>query len=104
MKATRLVVSDLAAADVVEQADWYEAQSGEALAERWEKAVTSAILRIVKSPNSGTPCAFKSSELSHVRRASITGFPKHLIFYRFAESEVFVLRVVHGARDLERLI
>jgi hypothetical protein len=29
--------------------------------------------------------------------------PKHLLFYRFDDDEVFVLRVVHGARDLERL-
>jgi plasmid stabilization system protein ParE len=34
---------------------------------------------------------------------SISGFPKHLLFYRFDAKEVFVLRVVHGARDLERL-
>jgi hypothetical protein len=34
---------------------------------------------------------------------TILGFPKHLLFYRFDENEVFVRRVVHGARDLERL-
>lgn len=104
MKAASLAISDAAASDIVEQADWYEAQSGRSLAERWEKAVTAAILNTVRSPNSGTPCAFKSSELSHVRRISIAGFPKHLIFYRFSEREIFLLRVVHGARDLERLL
>jgi toxin ParE1/3/4 len=104
VKAASVVVSDAAASDIVEQADWYEAQSGKSLAERWEKAITSAILRIVKNPNSGTPCAFQSSELHHIRRTAVAGFPKHLIFYRVSEGEVFVLRVVHGARDLERLL
>jgi toxin ParE1/3/4 len=104
VKAASLAISDAAASDILEQADWYEAQSGRSLAERWEKAVTSAILNIVRSPNSGTPCSFKSPELRHVRRISIVGFPKHLIFYRFSEGEIFVLRVVHGARDLERLL
>lgn len=103
MKAIRLVVSDLAAADILEQADWYEAQSGRALARRWEKAVTAALLRILKNPNSGAVCAFNSPELCDIRRSTIAGFPKHLIFYRFIEGEVFVLRVVHGARDLEVL-
>lgn len=103
MKATRLVVSDLAAADIVEQADWYEAHSGRALAERWEKAVTTAVLRIVQNPNAGPPCNFESPELHGIRRIAITGFPKHLIFYRLIENEVFVMRIVHGARDLERL-
>ena len=31
------------------------------------------------------------------------GISKHLLFYKFDDEEVFVLRVVHGARDLERL-
>jgi len=34
---------------------------------------------------------------------TILGFPEHLLFYRFDDNEVFVLRVVHGASDLERL-
>ena len=38
MKKNRLVLSDAAAADIIEQADWYSAQSGKALAARWEGA------------------------------------------------------------------
>ena len=94
MKKPRLVLSDAAVADILEQADWYSAQSGEVLARRWEKAFTAA----------GAPCAFRSPELQGVRRTTISGFPKHLLFYRFDEGVVVVLRVVHGARDLERLL
>ena len=104
MKKASIAFSDAAVADILEQADWYLAQSGTALAERWDKAVTSAALRIVKNPSSGTLCTFKRSEVSDVRRTRITGFPKHLLFYKFDRDAVFVLRVVHGARDLERLI
>ncbi len=103
MKKTRLVFSDAAIADVVEQADWYITQSGTALAKRWEKAVTSAVLRILKNPAGGTRCTFRPTGLRDVRRATIGGFPKHLLFYRFQGTEVFILRVVHGARDLENL-
>lgn len=104
MKKRRLVLSDAAIADVLEQADWYVVQSGRPLALRWEKAVTGAISYIVNHPAAGTPCTFRSHELRGVRRTLISGFPKHLIFYRFDEEEVLVLRVVHGARDLERLL
>lgn len=103
MKTGRLFVSDTAAADILEQADWYESQSDESLAERWESAVTAALLRILEIPEAGTSCIFPSSKLRHVRRARIKGFPKHLIFYRFSEGEVFILRVIHGARDLDQL-
>jgi plasmid stabilization system protein ParE len=58
-ETARLVLSDAAVADILEQADWYIAQSGQALAERWEKAITSAVLRVVKNPSAGAPCRFR---------------------------------------------
>ncbi|HYM77205.1 MAG TPA: type II toxin-antitoxin system RelE/ParE family toxin [Candidatus Dormibacteraeota bacterium] len=103
MNKRRLVFSDAAIADILEQADWYAAQSGRTLAKRWGKAVTAAVSYAVRRPAAGSPCTFKALELRDVRRTSIPGFPKHLLFYRFDDAEVFVLRVVHGARDLERL-
>ena len=42
MKRRRLVFSDAAITDILEQADWYFEQSGHKLAQRWEKAVKSA--------------------------------------------------------------
>jgi toxin ParE1/3/4 len=69
----------------------------------WEKAVTSSLNQLVRHPFSGSLCSFSSFELRDVRRTMIPSFPKHLLFYRFAEGEIFVLRIVHGARDLETL-
>jgi len=103
VKQARLVLSDAAVADILEQADWYIAQPGQALAERWEKAVTSAVSRVIRNPASGAPCKFRSAELRNVKRTTIRGFPKHLLFYRIRGAEVLVLRIVHGARDLEKL-
>jgi toxin ParE1/3/4 len=103
MRKRRLVFSDAAVADILEQADWYAIQSGHRLSRRWEKAVSSAVSYALKSPAAGTPCTFRDLTLRKVRRATISGFPKHLLFYEFDDQEVFVLRVVHGARDLERL-
>jgi toxin ParE1/3/4 len=104
VKKSRLVFSDAAIADVLEQSDWYRGQSGAALAKRWEKAVTFALFRILANPAAAPRCSFRPIDLQDVRRTPIAGFPKHLLFYRFQETEVFVLRVVHGARDLENLL
>ena len=103
MKRRRLVFSDAAIADIMEQADWYESQSGRRLARRWGKAAQSAVSFVTKRPAVGALCKFRRPELCDVRRVAIPGFPKHLLFYRFDDAEVFILRVVHGARDLERL-
>jgi plasmid stabilization system protein ParE len=89
---------------ILEQAAWFQEQSGLKLAKRWERAVTSALLRIVARPFSGAPCSFSAIELAGVRRMPVTGFPKHLVFYRPSEKEVLILRVVHGVRDLEVLL
>jgi toxin ParE1/3/4 len=103
VKKNRLVLTDAAAADIVEQGDWYDTQSGKALAERWEEGVASAIRRVLNSPDTGTLCRFKEPQLSGVRRISIPRFPKHLLFYVSDGAEILVIRVVHGARDLESL-
>jgi len=100
----RLVFSDASIADILEQAEWYAALSGQPLAQRWQKAITTAISHLLNRPATGAPCKFRSPALRNVRRAPVSGFPKHLLFYRFDDDEVFVLRVVHGARDLERLL
>ncbi len=99
----RITFSDLAVADVLGQADWYQTKADRKLAQRWEKAVTSTVLRIVKMPHAGTRCRFTADELHGTRRLPVAGFPMHLVFYQFQEGEIRVLRVVHGARDLEAL-
>jgi toxin ParE1/3/4 len=103
MRRRRLVFSDASIADILKQAEWYAAQAGQPLAQRWQKSVVAAISRLLTRPAAGALCRFRSPALRDVRRATISGFPKHLLFYRFDDDEVFVLRVVHGARDLERL-
>jgi len=103
MRRPRIVLSDLAGADVLNQADWYGEQAGAKLARRWENAITSTVLRIAERPRAGAPCKFAAEELRDVRRVPVAGFPRHLVFYQFRGNEILVLRVIHGARDLESL-
>jgi toxin ParE1/3/4 len=103
VKPLRIRLSEVAANDILEQADWYEQHSSRALAKRWGSAVTSALIRAARRPDTGAPCQFSSDELRGVRHIPIARFPKHLIFYKTERNEVLILRVIHGARDLERL-
>jgi len=95
--------SDAAVADSAEQADWYDAQSGQRLANRWEKAVTDALLRISDNPQAGGLCAFQAAELRDIRRQAIKGLPKHLFVVPLPRRRTLALRIVRGARDLESL-
>jgi toxin ParE1/3/4 len=104
MSRVKLRLTDVAISDIQEQADWYEQHSDHTLATRWEDEVTAALVHIEKNPRSGAKCGFTADELRGVRRMPIVGFPRHLIFYHAEEEEIRILRVVHGARDLESLL
>jgi toxin ParE1/3/4 len=104
VRASRVVFSELAVADILAQAEWYELQAGQKLANRWEQAVSAGVLRLVRMPRAGALCEFKPEALRDIRRLPITGFPAHLIFYKLRNDQIHILRVVHGARDLERLL
>jgi toxin ParE1/3/4 len=103
VKKLGLSFSDAAISDILEQAEWYEQQAGTGLSGRWERAVTSVLMRLVQRPHAGTPCRFGSDSLRGIRRVPVAEFSKHLIFYRIEKNNVVILRVIHGARDLESL-
>ena len=103
MKRLRLEITDTALSDILEQADWYTTRSTEDLAVRWEEAVSATMLFVLDHPSSAPLCGFQRPALADVRRTTIRDFPRHLIFYRVHRSTLIILRVVHGARDLESL-
>jgi len=92
-----------AIADILEQADWYGTRGTPDFVLRWEQAIAATALRIVDSPLIGAPCHFRDPRLADIRRMPVEGFPRHLIFYRFHDNRVSVLRLLHGARDLESI-
>jgi toxin ParE1/3/4 len=104
VKKLALSFKDAAINDILEQAEWYEQKADTNLGARWERAVSAALIRLAQLPNSGTRCTFASESLKGIRRVSIAGFPKHLVFYRIDKSDVVILRIIHGARDLENLL
>ncbi len=70
MKRSSIHFSELAVSDILEQADWYELQSGPKLATRWDSAVTSTIVRVSTVAKSGALCRFKAEQL--LRAAGLT--------------------------------
>lgn len=103
MKTLTLSLSDAAASDILDQMDWYEQQADIRLGARWERSVYLSLLRVVRYLQLGPLCRFKSAELRGIRRLPVVGFQKHLIFYRVESDRLVILRIVHGARDLESL-
>ena len=54
-------------------------------------------------PGMGAPRQFNHPNLEGVRMWPINGLPNYLAFYLTTESSIQVLRVLHGARNIERI-
>lgn len=66
MKKLKLSFSDAAVNDILEQADWYEQQVGTGLSARWERAVSSVLIRALCSVPNAARFAGSSQTLSGV--------------------------------------
>ena len=99
----RLRVLPRADADVDEAASSYAEEASLDVALRFLGAVEQAYDFIRTNPLAGSPGRYGSERLEGVRRWPVHGFPSHLVFYRLAGEWVEVLRVLHGARDIESL-
>jgi toxin ParE1/3/4 len=101
-----LIVSEAAAHAIVEQADYYRNAGNDSLALRWETAVDEAANSLLKFPERGVVCRFRSPSLAGLRWIFVSGFPKHMVFYRYlpkAEA-ILIVQVLHGARNLESVL
>jgi toxin ParE1/3/4 len=99
---TRIIKRPAAKLDLIEQADFIAQDNLEA-ALRFLDAVEKTFAQLARLPRIGKSRKVKSRVFSNVRQFPITGFEKYLVFYRPIEGGIEVLRVLHGARDLNRL-
>lgn len=89
--------------DLIEQAT-YIAQDNLDTAERFLVVAEETFQLLGRMPGIGKLCRFSNPQLSSIRQYPVKGFKNYLIFYRATASEVEVLRVLHGARDMEAIL
>jgi toxin ParE1/3/4 len=55
-------------------------------------------------PGKGSPKQFRAKALAGIRTWFIRGFPNHLIFYTARPREIYVIAVLHGARNTAKIL
>jgi toxin ParE1/3/4 len=89
--------------DLIELAT-YIAQDNLDASDRFLAAAEKTFQELAKMPGMGKLCQFSDPNLADVRQQAIKGFINYLIFYRIIDTRnVDILRVIHGARDIESL-
>jgi plasmid stabilization system protein ParE len=99
-----LVITPSARADLLAQWDYYAEEVGRPdLADRFTAQAEATCKKLARTPGLGRPRSFSHSRLQNLHSWKIDGFPSHLIFYRPLPDRtgVEILRILHGARDLE---
>jgi toxin ParE1/3/4 len=71
-------------------------------AERFCAAVEHALALLAAHPLLGTKAAFRRTP--HVRKWVIQPFSNYLLFYEARTEGILLIRLLHGARDLQPLI
>lgn len=99
----RVVVRPAARRDLAEQSE-HIAEDSPTAAFRFLEAASAAFDLLGSFPEIGRLRRFLHPKLSGVRSWPIKGFEKHVIFYRFSERQIDILRVIHSARDLTRVL
>lgn len=89
-----------AAQDAEEIADYIAKDSLDA-AIRFLENTESTLKDVAAFPGAGSPFESDHPGLANLRFRRVKGFPKHLIFYVEHDDAIEVVRILHGARDLD---
>lgn len=98
--AVRILRRLKAAQDAEEIADYIARDSLEA-AIRFLESTESTLKDLAASPSIGSRFESNHPELADLRFRRVQGFPNHLIFYMERPTAIEVVRILHGARDLD---
>lgn len=82
----------------------YIAKDNMPVALRFLGATETTLKWILDHPGAGHRRDFDDPRLARVRSWPVKGFRKHLIFYAVEPTGIFILAVMHGARDLPAVL
>ncbi|MGA9380538.1 MAG: type II toxin-antitoxin system RelE/ParE family toxin [Phormidium sp.] len=82
----------------------YIAEGNLEAAERFLVAAEETFKLLGEMPQIGKVRECFNSNLMEIRQRAIKGFRNYLIFYRSLDNGVEILRVVHGAREIESIL
>lgn len=99
--AARIVTSRQALLDLEEAVDHYIREASDDVALGFVGAVENAVDALRRQPRIGSPRLGHELQIANLRSWPVAGFP-YLVFYIEQENAVFVVRVLHGARDIPK--
>lgn len=82
----------------------YIAQDNSNAALDFFDAARKTIANLAQNPGIGNFYSVSNSRLQGLRKVSVKGFEKYLIFYLASEDVLTVVRIIHGCRDIPTIL
>jgi toxin ParE1/3/4 len=98
----RIIKSDLALKDLEEQAEYIRLRSPKA-ALRFLDAAEALFRQLASMPGIGEPFETANPLFQDLRCFPIPKFPSQIVYYKPLRDGIVVIRVLHGARDVDRI-
>jgi toxin ParE1/3/4 len=78
----------------------YLAQNNSDAALRFFESARETFAQLAKNPSMGRLYPVSNLKLSGLRKWSVKGFEKYLIFYLIEDDTIKILRIIHAARNI----
>ncbi len=98
------VIRPAARDDIIRQFRYYLLEDALEAATRFLDAVEETVEALCQMPHMGAPKHLKNPLLSGLRSWPVKGFEEILIFYIVQPDALRVVRVLHGRRDVKRIL
>jgi len=98
----RIVITPRASQDIDEHLAFI-AQNNSDAALRFFDAVRETFAKLAQMSGMGRPYPVTNARLEGLRKWSVKGFEKHLIFYLSFDDYIEIVRILHAARDIEAI-
>ena len=98
------VIRPAARDDILRQFRYYLLEDAFDAAERFVEAVNHSIESLCRMPKMGAPKRLKNPALTGLRSWAVQGFEDIRIFYTVQDDVLRVIRVLHGKRDISRIL
>lgn len=99
----RIVITPRASFDLDELFE-YIAQNNSDAALRFFDSARQTFSQLARTPGMGSIYEISNPSLQGLRRWKVKGFEKYIIFYRFSEQFLEVLRIIHAGRDIPTIL
>ena len=100
---SRRIILHAAAFRDLDETSAYIGENSPRASVRFLEAAQRAFRRLADMPGLGAPRDYDNPALAGLRMMPIPGFQKYGVYYLTTAETVEILRVVHGARDINAL-